>query len=106
MLDGTPPLMLTFDDVLLRPAASRVLPNEVNLGTRLTRRISLKMPLLSAAMDTVTESEMGILMARSGGIGVIHRNLTIEEQAQEVRWVKEAGEFLVAAAVGTTGTMA
>ena len=107
MLDGTPPLMLTFDDVLLRPAASRVLPNEVSLETRLTRQLVLKMPLISAAMDTVTESEMAILLARSGGVGVIHRNLSPEVQAGEVRKVKEAeGGLLVAAAVGTSRAMA
>ncbi len=106
MLDGLPPLMLTFDDVLLRPAESRVLPNEVSLKTALTTRIELEMPLLSAAMDTVTGSQMAILMARSGGAGVIHRNLSVEGQADEVRRVKEAGAGLLAvAAVGTSQTM-
>jgi IMP dehydrogenase len=84
---------LTFDDVLLVPAASYVLPNETDTRARLTREISLGIPLLSAAMDTVTESALAIAMAEAGGIGVIHRNLGIAEQANEVRKVKkfEAG---------------
>jgi IMP dehydrogenase len=84
---------LTFDDVLLVPAASAVLPNETDTRTRLTREVSLGIPLLSAAMDTVTESSLAIAMAEAGGIGVIHRNLGIAEQANEVRRVKkfEAG---------------
>jgi IMP dehydrogenase len=84
---------LTFDDVLLVPAASAVLPNETDTKTRLTREVSLGIPLLSAAMDTVTESGLAIAMAEAGGIGVIHRNLKIEDQANEVRRVKkfEAG---------------
>ncbi|HVA12123.1 MAG TPA: IMP dehydrogenase [Stellaceae bacterium] len=84
---------LTFDDVLLVPAASTVLPSETDTKTRLTREVSLGIPLLSAAMDTVTESALAIAMAEAGGIGVIHRNLGIAEQANEVRRVKkfEAG---------------
>ncbi|HEV8015749.1 MAG TPA: IMP dehydrogenase, partial [Stellaceae bacterium] len=84
---------LTFDDVLLVPAASTVLPSETDTKTRLTREVSLGIPLLSAAMDTVTESALAIAMAEAGGIGVIHRNLGIPEQANEVRRVKkfEAG---------------
>jgi IMP dehydrogenase len=81
---------LTFDDVLLVPAASDVLPAGVQLRTRLTRRISLDIPLLSAAMDTVTESEMAIALAREGGIGVIHKNLPAEEQAAQVDTVKRS----------------
>jgi len=87
------PLGLTFDDVLLLPAASDVIPGEVETGTRLSRRITLRVPLISSAMDTVTEARMAIAMARQGGIGVLHRNLAIEEQALQVDLVKrsEAG---------------
>jgi len=84
---------LTFDDVLLVPAHSTVLPNDVNLGTQLTREIRLNIPLISAAMDTVTESGLAIALAQEGGIGIIHKNMTIGQQAKQVAKVKkyEAG---------------
>lgn len=80
---------LTFDDVLLEPASSTILPTEADTATRITKSIDLGIPLLSAAMDTVTESEMAIAMAQAGGIGVLHRNLTPQEQAAEVTKVKK-----------------
>lgn len=81
---------LTFDDVLLVPARSRVLPRDVEISTQLSRNIRLNLPLLSAGMDTVTEARMAIAVAREGGIGVIHRNMTIEKQAEEVDKVKRS----------------
>ena len=81
-------LGLTFDDVLLVPAESSVLPTDTDTSTRLTREISLTIPMMSAAMDTVTEADMAIVMAQAGGIGTLHRNLSVEEQAQAVRQVK------------------
>ena len=81
---------LTFDDVLLIPAKSDVLPADINLGTRLTNKISLNIPLMSAAMDTVTKASLAIAIAREGGIGIIHKNMSIEEQATEVDKVKRS----------------
>ena len=80
---------LTFDDVLLVPAHSTVLPRDVDMTTQLTRTISLNIPLVAAAMDTVTEARLAIAMAQEGGIGIIHKNMTIEQQAREVRHVKK-----------------
>src|SRR5512140_739121 len=86
---------LTFDDVLLVPGDSSILPAQADVSTRLTRRISLNIPLISAAMDTVTESRMAISMARVGGIGFIHRNLPAAEQAAEVARVKKSESWMV-----------
>ncbi len=86
---------LTFDDVLLIPAYSNVLPRNVNLSTRFSRRIDLKIPIVSAAMDTVTEAKMAIAIAREGGIGVIHKNMSIDEQAKQVKAVKRAENGMI-----------
>ncbi|WP_019786195.1 IMP dehydrogenase, partial [Streptococcus sobrinus] len=80
----------TFDDVLLIPAESHVLPNEVNMQTQLAKNLTLNIPIITAAMDTVTESGMAIAMARAGGLGVIHKNMSIKAQAEEVRKVKRS----------------
>ncbi|HUS64656.1 MAG TPA: IMP dehydrogenase [Kofleriaceae bacterium] len=95
MLGDTLTEALTFDDVLLVPAESDVLPRECDVRTRLTERIALQIPLISSAMDTVTEAGVAICMAREGGIGVIHKNLTIEQQAREVHKVKKAESGMV-----------
>ncbi len=89
------PLALTFDDVLLLPQETDVIPSEVDTTSRLTREISVRVPLLSAAMDTVTEARMAVAMAREGGIGVLHRNLSIEEQAHQVDLVKRSESGMV-----------
>jgi len=86
---------LTFDDVLLIPAYSEVLPHEVNLNTRFSRHIELKVPIVSAAMDTVTEAKMAIAIAREGGIGVIHKNMSIVEQAKQINAVKRAENGMI-----------
>ncbi|MCI6894830.1 MAG: IMP dehydrogenase [Bacteroidales bacterium] len=86
---------VTFDDVLLIPAYSEVLPNQVNLATKFSRNITLNVPLITAAMDTVTESQMAIAIAREGGIGVIHKNMSIEEQARQVHAVKRAENGMI-----------
>ena len=91
-----PDVALTFDDVLLVPRHSRVHPSDVDVRSRFTRTIPLNIPLVSAAMDTVTEAEMAIAMARAGGIGVLHKNMSIDRQAAEVDRVKrtESGMIL------------
>jgi IMP dehydrogenase len=86
---------LTFDDVLLMPAYSQVLPREVNTSTQLTKSITLNIPLLSAAMDTVTEANLAIALAREGGLGILHKNMSIEKQAEQVRRVKRSESGLI-----------
>jgi len=86
---------LTYDDVLLVPAYSEILPREVSIQSRFSRNIPLNIPMISAAMDTVTESKMAIAMAREGGIGVLHKNMTIEEQAVKVRAVKRSESGMI-----------
>ena len=90
---------LTFDDVTLTPKYSEILPSEVNTSIKLTKDLKLKIPLLSSAMDTVTESSMAIAIAKAGGMGIIHRNLDIKKQIIEIRKVKKQ-KLLVGAAVG------
>lgn len=104
---ATGDLALTFDDVLLQPGHSIVMPSEVDITTQLTKEIELSLPLLSAAMDTVTEANLAIAMAQAGGIGVIHRNLTPEEQAEEVRKVKrfESGMVVNPLTIGPDATL-
>ena len=86
---------LTFDDVLLIPAFSEVLPRQVDISTQLTRNISINVPLVSAAMDTVTESALAIAIARQGGIGFLHKNMSIDQQAEQVRKVKRSESGLI-----------
>ncbi len=102
MADSPIPEALTFDDVLLLPAHSRVLPAEVDVGTRLTRSIRLNIPLLSAAMDTVTEAPLAIAMAQMGGMGVIHKNLPIDDQAAEVDKVKRSESGMIVDPITTS----
>src|SRR6516225_5459529 len=106
--DKFAPIGLTFDDVLLLPAHSSVLPSEADTSTRITRRYRLRIPLVSASMDTVTEARMAVAMARQGGVGVLHRNLSIEEQAQQVDMVKrsEAGMITDPVTCGPDATIA
>jgi len=89
------PVALTFDDVLLRPMESRVEPDDADTSTRVSRSVDLNVPVLSAAMDTVTEREMAIAMARSGGLGVLHRNMEVEEMVAQIRDVKRADELVI-----------
>jgi IMP dehydrogenase len=102
------PPALTFDDVLLLPAHSQIMPAEADTAARLSRRITLRVPLVSSAMDTVTEARMAIAMARHGGVGVLHRNLSVEEQAQQVDLVKrsEAGMISNPVTCGLEATVA
>src|SRR5687767_1244766 len=97
MLDDKLRDCLTFDDVLLVPAYSEVLPAEVSVKTRLTKRIGLNIPLLSAAMDSVTEGRTAIAIAREGGIGILHKNMSPTEQAREVERVKRAESGMITA---------
>ena len=89
------PTGLTFDDVLLTPGHSQVLPNQTNLETRFSKNITLQMPFLSAAMDTVTEASTAIAMARHGGMGVIHKNFSVDGQADEVKKVKRSESGMI-----------
>jgi IMP dehydrogenase len=86
---------LTFDDVLLLPAYSEVLPRETDIRTQLTKKIALNIPMLSAAMDTVTEATLAIALAREGGIGILHKNMPIDKQAEQVRKVKRSESGLI-----------
>jgi IMP dehydrogenase len=86
---------ITYDDVLLLPAKSAVLPRDTNVSTRLTRHIELNVPLISAAMDTVTEATMAVAMAREGGIGILHKNMSIQRQAEEVDRVKRSESGMI-----------
>ncbi|HEV2380644.1 MAG TPA: IMP dehydrogenase, partial [Terriglobia bacterium] len=95
MLDGHIPEGLTFDDVLLRPARSSVLPNEADTSTRFTRNIAMNIPIVSAAMDTVTESRLAIALAQQGGIGIVHRTMSIERQAAEIDKVKRSESGMI-----------
>ena len=105
---ATGALALTFDDVLLQPGHSEVLPGEADLATRIAGDIDLNIPILSAAMDTVTEARLAIAMAQAGGIGVIHRNFTPAEQAEQVRQVKkfESGMVVNPVTIGPDATLA
>ena len=102
------PEYLTFDDVLMKPGASSVLPAEVSTATRITRDIELSIPIISAAMDTVTESKLAIAMAQAGGLGVIHKNLEPDVQAEHVRQVKrfESGMVVNPITIAPTATLA
>jgi len=95
MTDGSIPEGLTFDDVLLLPGKSSVLPTEVDTRTHFTRKLTLNIPLASSAMDTVTESHLAIAIARQGGIGIVHRNMTIDRQGEEVDRVKRSESGMI-----------
>ena len=95
MIKMPPEEAFSFDDVLLLPNYSDVVPKDVQVGTRLTRNLKLNMPLVSAAMDSVTEADAAICMAREGGIGIIHRNMSIESEAREVDKVKKSESGMI-----------
>src|SRR5579872_3495407 len=99
---------LTFDDVLLKPGLSEILPSEADVRTRIARGIELNIPIVASAMDTVTEAKMAIAMAQAGGLGVIHRNLEPEEQAAQVRQVKkfESGMVVNPVTIGPDASLA
>src|SRR4029453_19349155 len=99
---------LTFDDVLIEPGLSQVMPSDADLRTRITREIALKIPIVASAMDTVTEVRMAIAMAQAGGLGVIHRNLEAEDQAEQVRQVKkfESGMVVNPVTIRPSATLA
>ena len=99
---------LTYDDVLLLPGPTDVIPSETDTTTKLTRRIDIKVPIISAAMDTVTEARMAIAMARQGGMGIIHRNISIDDQARQVDTVKrsESGMIIDPVTVSPDATLA
>ena len=86
---------LTFDDVLLVPSYSEVIPSETNVETKLTKNINLNIPLLSASMDTVTESQLAISIALKGGIGIVHKNMSIDDQSEEIRKVKRSQSGMI-----------
>src|SRR5947207_11874408 len=108
MLDGPVPEELTFEDVLLLPAKSAVLPPQVDTRTRFTRHITLNIPVVSAAMDTVTESRLAIALAQQGGIGIVHRAMSVERQAAEIDKVKrsESGMIVDPVTIGPTNKIA
>src|ERR1700754_2400920 len=95
MIEGPIPEGLTFDDVLLLPGKSSILPTQVDTRTCFTRKISINIPLASAAMDTVTESNLAVAIARQGGIGIVHRNMAIDRQAEEVDRVKRSESGMI-----------
>src|SRR5512140_4021362 len=105
--NASPREALTFDDVLIKPGLSEVLPADVDIRSRITRSISLNIPIIASAMDTVTEAQMAIAMAQAGGIGVIHRNLEPEQQAAQVRQVKkfESGMVVNPLTIAPTATL-
>src|SRR6185437_3357821 len=104
---GSPREGLTFDDVLIRPGLSEVLPSDVDIRSHITRSIAVNIPIIASAMDTVTEAQMAIAMAQAGGIGVIHRNLEPEQQAAQVRQVKkfESGMVVNPLTIEPTATL-